>query len=211
MDDTWRSCPRCGNHVPLARRGRPRRWCSDRCRRRASDERQAAAHRDAAVRVHEIHRTVVTERVRPMTPDEIVARVLDSPHLLAAIAAAAVDRFHDGTVWRTDHASTRLRQHLACDLTRLAALYRDLAYGEPGETTDAYSRGTDPEPDLPFELTRVAAVHHVLTDPRATQEVLRALRDRARTGQLQRGGDDTATIRAARQLHDELRRARQIS
>ncbi|MFC8527189.1 hypothetical protein [Nocardia sp. NPDC057227] len=214
MDQTWQSCPRCGDHVPLVRRGRPRRWCSDRCRRRASDERQAAAHRDTAVRVHEIRRTVVTERVRPMTPDEIVAATLRTPHLLDAIVTAAVRGLQNGTFRRTDRAGTRLRRHIAYEITQLAHLYADLAHGELGETLAERAARADPEaePTLPIELTRVAAVHQVLADPRATQEVLRALRDRARAGQLVRGDNEsTATIRAARQLYDELRRAGQIS
>lgn len=45
------SCPRCGG--PLAQpngRGRRRTWCSAACRRRASEERQAAARGAIAVR-----------------------------------------------------------------------------------------------------------------------------------------------------------------
>lgn len=41
-----RSCPRCGatiNDVVPRAAGRPRRWCSARCRRAASEERRAAA------------------------------------------------------------------------------------------------------------------------------------------------------------------------
>ena len=35
-------CPRCGNPVTIKPRGRPARWCSDRCRKLASEERRAA-------------------------------------------------------------------------------------------------------------------------------------------------------------------------
>lgn len=37
------SCPRCGAEVPVAGTGRPRKWCSQRCRRAAYEERRAAA------------------------------------------------------------------------------------------------------------------------------------------------------------------------
>lgn len=36
-------CPRCGTQTATKARGRPRRWCSDRCRKLASEEHRAAA------------------------------------------------------------------------------------------------------------------------------------------------------------------------
>lgn len=68
-----RSCSRCGASIydvvsprPV---GRPRRWCSPRCRRAASEERRAAANG-----------AIATEYVRvEVSLDEHVRAVLDSP------------------------------------------------------------------------------------------------------------------------------------
>ncbi len=46
-----RTCPRCGAPVePRSGRGRPRVWCSDDCRKRASEERRAAQDEARPVR-----------------------------------------------------------------------------------------------------------------------------------------------------------------
>jgi hypothetical protein len=37
------TCPRCGAPLPQRKRGRPPKWCSQRCRREAYEERRAAA------------------------------------------------------------------------------------------------------------------------------------------------------------------------
>ena len=66
-------CPRCGNSIPERATGRPARWCSQRCRRAAYEERRAAAAGAVAVEV-----------VETITPtehglDECVRRVQASP------------------------------------------------------------------------------------------------------------------------------------
>jgi len=40
---TTMTCPRCGAETTAKARGRPRKWCSDRCRKLASEEHRAAA------------------------------------------------------------------------------------------------------------------------------------------------------------------------
>lgn len=67
------TCPRCGIEVPRSAsgRGRPRVWCSQRCRRAAYEERRAAANGAIASEV-------VVRRTEPSW-DETVARVLASP------------------------------------------------------------------------------------------------------------------------------------
>ena len=67
-----RECPRCGATIyetwPRPA-GRPRRWCSQRCRRAASEERRAAASGAIATTFVEV----------PVTLDDHVAAVLESP------------------------------------------------------------------------------------------------------------------------------------
>jgi hypothetical protein len=46
-------CPRCGSLIPVRATGRPARWCSQRCRRAAYEERRAAAAGAIAVEVVE--------------------------------------------------------------------------------------------------------------------------------------------------------------
>ncbi len=38
-----RECPRCGAEIPPSRGGKPRKWCSERCRRAANYERERLA------------------------------------------------------------------------------------------------------------------------------------------------------------------------
>lgn len=66
------TCPRCGTsfYESLPRKpGRPRRWCSQACRRAASEERRAAAN--GAIAVEHVPVAV--------SLDEHVRAVLDSP------------------------------------------------------------------------------------------------------------------------------------
>ena len=54
MESESRACPRCGQLIyettSPRRPGRPKRWCSARCRRAASEERRAAASGVIAIR-----------------------------------------------------------------------------------------------------------------------------------------------------------------
>lgn len=72
MERGKRTCPRCGRLIIelLPRRpGRPKRWCSTRCRRAASEEKRAAANGAIGIRY-------ITA---PVTIQDHVAAVLDSP------------------------------------------------------------------------------------------------------------------------------------
>jgi endogenous inhibitor of DNA gyrase (YacG/DUF329 family) len=66
-------CPRCGKPIRVRATGRPARWCSQRCRRAAYEERRAAAAGVVAVEVVE---TVTTTE---HGLDECVRRVQASP------------------------------------------------------------------------------------------------------------------------------------
>jgi endogenous inhibitor of DNA gyrase (YacG/DUF329 family) len=66
-------CPRCGNPIPVRATGRPARWCSQRCRRAAYEERRAAAA--GAIAVDVVETVTTTEHGL----DECVRRVQASP------------------------------------------------------------------------------------------------------------------------------------
>jgi hypothetical protein len=68
------SCPRCGAPLVRKERGRPPKWCSQKCRRAAYEERRAAA---AGVLAIEFVRPVGTRREHDV--GECVTRVAASP------------------------------------------------------------------------------------------------------------------------------------
>lgn len=84
-----RCCPRCGTtiHEVLPRRpGRPRIWCSPRCRRAASEERRAAANGAIAIEYRQVETTL----------DDHVSAVLESPSACRRIIRTLSERTADG-------------------------------------------------------------------------------------------------------------------
>lgn len=78
-------CPRCGKPFVVStepKPGRPRRWCSQSCRRLASEERRAAEGGGNAV-------TYIKE---PISLDEHVRAVLDSPGACRRVLRGLADR-----------------------------------------------------------------------------------------------------------------------
>ena len=67
-------CPRCGDAFPKRATGRPAKWCSQRCRRAAYEERRAAARGVLAI---ELVRPVTTAKEHDLS--ECVSRVAASP------------------------------------------------------------------------------------------------------------------------------------
>lgn len=91
QDESQRSCPRCGESVLEVRPrspGRPRRWCSARCRRAASEERRAAAAG-----------AIATEYVvADVSLDDHVQAVLASPAACRRIVRDLRERYDTGTL-----------------------------------------------------------------------------------------------------------------
>lgn len=89
-----RACPRCGAAIRGNERGRPARWCSQRCRRAAYEERRAAANGAIAVKVVE-----VVKQSPPSKPTiaEHVAAVLESPTATARVLMYVAESIDDGT------------------------------------------------------------------------------------------------------------------
>lgn len=84
-----RACPRCGatiHEVSPRPAGRPRRWCSTRCRRAASEERRAAAN--GAIAIEYVH-------VDPALDDHVRA-VLESPAACRRIIRDIRERAENG-------------------------------------------------------------------------------------------------------------------
>jgi len=83
-------CLRCGGPLIRRRTGRPRRWCSERCRRLAGEERAAADRGAIAIRLVER-----VERVESSI-DECVDRVVESPVACARVLRAVRQLVDEG-------------------------------------------------------------------------------------------------------------------
>ncbi len=77
---TTMTCPRCGAETTAKARGRPRKWCSDRCRKLASEEHRAARRGVIGL---EIRDRIIERRV-----SEVVYR---APSITASIALLLAD------------------------------------------------------------------------------------------------------------------------
>jgi hypothetical protein len=195
-----KTCPRCGNKLPAAGgRGRPRRWCSIKCRKLAFEDRRAARSTGKVVEVHEEIRDRIIERSRPISADGAVDRVLSdgaaTRKLLRVLAhrmrtdppLSNIDRWiHKGLkpfiyeLWQAYHAAEE---------SRPAAMPEVLpaAYTPPKNRAAAHRE----------------AVALVLNSPRSTREVLHTLAARSRDGILA-SSEHTATVAAANDLLNAL-------
>ena len=94
-DDSRGVCLRCGEPLLRRRTGRPRRWCSERCRRLAGEERGAADR--GAIGIQLVERV---ERIES-TIDECVDRVVASPVACARVLRAVEQLVGEG--WQGSH------------------------------------------------------------------------------------------------------------
>ncbi|MCW4355231.1 hypothetical protein ONR57_18155 [Hoyosella sp. YIM 151337] len=184
--DTSPACPRCGASVvqPFGP-GRRRVWCSDSCRRRASDERAAAARSGSAVRVIERDRETVREVVRPMTTREAKSWLLDDPEALSELFSAV--QWHQARGKLAPGVEGAIRPHI---YALAATLFGNPT---PQETTDHHA----------------AHIRTVLGSPRATTELLRELLTEARNNAFAHPRH-TRTAHAISDLAQELLQRRQL-
>lgn len=105
------TCPRCGVRITSSAngRGRPRVWCSQRCRRAAYEERRAAA-------AGAIAKEVVVRHVEPPW-DETIERVLKSPKACRRVLQALTEKLTAGELSYSPWDS------VAADLWRLNNTY----------------------------------------------------------------------------------------
>lgn len=104
-EDSRGVCLRCGEPLTRMRTGRPRRWCSDRCRRLAGEERGAADR--GAIGIRLIERV---ERVESSI-DECVERVVASPVACARVLRAVrqlIDEDWQGSHGKWSRTATAL-------------------------------------------------------------------------------------------------------
>ncbi|MCP9625232.1 hypothetical protein NMK54_34365 [Nocardia otitidiscaviarum] len=194
-----KQCPRCGQSVEstTGRRGRPRVWCSARCRRLASEELRAARAGGRAIEVHEEIRERRVERSRPLSPDGAVDRVLSDSAATEKLMRVLAHRIRQDPPHSTRQAWSEEPMKRAI---------RDLwqAYhGAGGSLPDV------PMPEIETKTTTATADAHraavalVLSSPRSTREVLAAVGNWARNGTLARS-EHAATIKAAKVMLETL-------
>src|SRR3546814_12281622 len=78
------TCPRCGNPVTVKPRGRPALWCSDRCRKLASEERRAGERGAIGLQIR--HHTRVVEKPVPERMSATVAAARAAEDIEAALS-----------------------------------------------------------------------------------------------------------------------------
>lgn len=108
-----RACPRCGTSIfeTVPRRpGRPKRWCSARCRRAASEERRAADHGAIGIRY--------IDHTPDITLEQHVEAVLGSPAACRRVLRELAERSAGGALsdarWSSVEAQLeRLREPAA--------------------------------------------------------------------------------------------------
>ncbi|MGH3799384.1 MAG: hypothetical protein ACRDTD_04465 [Pseudonocardiaceae bacterium] len=186
-------CLRCDREIEantsaLHGRGRPRKWCSDECRKLASEERRAAERGVVAVELRE--RVVEVEKVvyRPATVAASIDRVLTDDRALQKLLNTLRHRIQAGTYRPGSDRTTA-----TWALRRLTAPVADLL------AQIHSSAGTTPPMDP------VQAVRTVLGSPRSCRAVLEGLDRMARSGELD-GGEHTATLTALDRLAAHTRR-----
>lgn len=172
-------CPHCGRPVPASTgRGRRRVWCSDNCRRRAGEARRAAERESRPVKVHEVVRERTLVRSRPLSPDGAIDRVLSDGDATTKLLRVLAHRLRnepqedpgDARGWRTDHRALAIADLHNALRTAAAPSMPATTYAR-GDSVDAQRR----------------AVDAVVRSPRSLREVLRALTQRARRGDLATG------------------------
>lgn len=107
-------CPRCHAAVVSTGRGRPRTWCSDQCRKLASEERRAAERGAVGL---DVYRVVVEKPVR---------EIVRTPTMPAAINLVLGNRESIRTVLASLVNSQQARQWSRYDRQLWAPLIRAL-------------------------------------------------------------------------------------
>jgi endogenous inhibitor of DNA gyrase (YacG/DUF329 family) len=104
-----RRCPRCRELVPVRRTGRPAKWCSERCRRAASEEKRAAER--GAIAKEVVPQVQVLQPVLRCdqcyshdTGEKCLHRVTGSPASMAYVLENLTERasmhlFDDAETW----------------------------------------------------------------------------------------------------------------
>ncbi|MEU1986112.1 hypothetical protein [Nocardia sp. NPDC019395] len=176
------TCPRCGEPIDQPDRGRPRKWCSDYCRRRANEE---------GVRIHEVVRTRevrITERV---STERQIARLLDDPDATELLLRTLAHR------WRHTDIDAETRRLWAPKLLDIWQAFH--ARTDPRTAKNPPSKA--PTKAEEFRL----AIDRVLSSPRATATVLARVTDRFTADEL-RPGTDGAVLDAVAYLAYKARR-----
>ena len=95
-------CPRCGNPVTVKSRGRPARWCSDRCRKLASEERRAGERGAIGLQIRDHTRVVEKPVPERMSATVAAARAAEDIDAALSVLSALQRRLVADEVALTD-------------------------------------------------------------------------------------------------------------
>ncbi len=160
-------CPRCGAETTAKARGRPRKWCSDRCRKLASEEHRAATRGAIGL---EIRDRIIERRI-----PEVVYR---APSITASITLLLADVAATKKVLNT---LTRRVKRDQLDRATIKLLWPHIH--------ELYTEAR-PRMGLPERPTRVRAMtpaecaERVLAWPHTAVQVINGLTVKAQAGHL---------------------------
>ena len=161
-------CPRCGTPVTQTGTGRPRKWCSDDCRRRGQEQ---------AIPVREIVRERTVVRTERISIERQIARLLDDPDATELLLRTIAHRWRH----RTDESPETHR--------RFAPLVLDLWQTFHAPVDPAAAR--KPPPKMPtLAAEHQAAIERVMSSPRSIRSVLIRVRDMLDAGQVKGGAGE---------------------
>lgn len=183
------TCPRCGNPVTVKPRGRPARWCSDRCRKLASEERRAAERGAIGLQIRDHTRVVEKPVPERMTATVAAARAAEDIDTALSVLAALQRKLDAATV--PEHALSRLYRGINDLRATFRRTVKPSSIGLLNYPADKAAAATmDPKTAVPV----------VLNSPRACAEVITTLTEQVRTGQLTHDPRHDRTRRALAEL-----------
>lgn len=155
-------CPRCGTPVIQTGVGRPRKWCSDDCRRRGQEQ---------GISAREIVRERTVVRPERISTERQIARILDDPDSTELLLRTIAHRWRH----RTDESPETHR--------RFAPLVLDLWQTFHAPVDPDLAR--KPPPKMPsLAAEHQAAIERVLSSPRSIRTVLTRVRDMLDAGHV---------------------------
>jgi endogenous inhibitor of DNA gyrase (YacG/DUF329 family) len=195
------TCPRCGNPVTVKPRGRPARWCSDQCRKLASEERRAAERGAIGLQIREHTRVVEKPVPERMSASAAAARAAEDIDTALSVLAAVQRKLDAATV--PEHALARLHRGINDLRATFRRTVKPSSIGLLNYPTDKAAAATMDLKAATMDLK--TAVPVVLNSPRACAEVITTLTEQVRTGQL---AHDPRHDRTRRALADLIRTVR---
>ena len=180
----------CAHLVSYAGRGRPPRWCSDECRRRAHE---------SGIRIKEIATERVVTRTERISAERRIAQILDSSDDTELLLRAIAHRWQQSGL----PAGATDRARFSPHLTRIWDAFHTGGGGGKAPATP---------PKLPTAAAeRRAAVELVLSSPRSIGSVITQIARRLESKELTESSANAPVFNAVYDLLHVMNRARRAA